>query len=220
MTAAEMKAYFLAEYDAATSLSAPGWEDSEISTFLNIAQDTIVTELFRNKDLSRLGELINTATNLSTFPHPAGVTNGVFTNLSSVDNLGLVNFFFYVDSRTTITRTNPTMTSQQLPNELIDRDSAKKFYLTPYNKLWLKYPKVYIESLDSGDDIFPRLVILVDAYTTLPLLVDVTYLKRPVRISITGVTTTDLNESLHQTIVQLAVEQAVKSIKVAKISNQ
>lgn len=220
MTAAQMKAYFLAEYDAATSLSAPGWEDSEISTFLNIAQDTIVTELFKNKDLSRLGELINTTTNLSAFPHPNDIPNGVFINLSSVDTTGLANFFFYVDSRTTVTRTNPVIINEYLPNELIDRDNAKKFYLTPYNKLWLKYPKAYIESLDSGDDTSPRLVILVDAYTNLPLLIEVTYLKKPVRISITGVTTTDLNESLHQTIVQLAVEQAVKSIKAAKISNQ
>jgi len=62
MTAAQFKAYFLAEYDAATSLSAPGWEDSEITSFLNIAQDSIVTELYKNKDFPKLAEITQTTT--------------------------------------------------------------------------------------------------------------------------------------------------------------
>lgn len=221
MTASELKAYFLAEYDVATSLAAPGWEDDEISSFLNIAQDSIVTELHKIKDYSLLGELINTTSSISTFTHPYDLLNAICFTLSDVIPLEANSFFYYIDSRTKLTRTNPTITESWIPNQLIQRENANKFYVSRFNTPWFRNPKIYIESLDNGDDIVPRFTILVDAYTDISTpLVELTYLKRPARINITGNTTTDLNESLHQTIVQVAVEQVVKAGKIAKIANQ
>ena len=221
MTAAELKAYFLAEYDVATSLAAPGWEDDEISSFLNIAQDSIVTELHKIKDYSLLGELINTTNSINTFAHPYDLRNAVCFTLSDATPSESNSFFYYIDSRTQLTRTNPTITEYWIPNELIQRENANKFYVSRFNNPWFRNPKIYIESLDNGDDTVPRFTVLVDAYTDIqtPLL-ELTYLKRPRRIDITGNTTTDLNESLHQTIVQVAVEQVVKAGKIAKIANQ
>lgn len=221
MTASELKAYFLAEYDVATSLAAPGWEDDEISSFLNIAQDSIVTELHKIKDYSLLGELINTTSSISTFTHPYDLLNAICFTLSDVTPLEANSFFYYIDSRTKLTRTNPIITESWIPNQLIQRENANKFYVSRFNTPWFRNPKIYIESLDNGDDIVPRFTILVDAYTDISTpLVELTYLKRPARIDITGNTTTDLNESLHQTIVQVAVEQVVKAGKIAKIANQ
>lgn len=217
MTAAEFKAYFLAEYDAATSLSAPAWEDSEISSFLNIAQDSIVTELYKLKDLGKLAELLLTS-EFACVPHGT-IANGSTFELSTVNANS--DYFYYIDSRTyTAARTNPTIANEIIPNELIDRSNASKFFLTSFNKPWFRNPKVYIDTTTVFITNTSKFIILVDGYTTLPVTIELTYIKRPVRIDITLGTTTELNESLHQTIVTLAVEQAVKSIKVAKISNQ
>ena len=221
MTAAEFKAYFLAEYDAATSLSAPGWEDSEISSFLNIAQDSIVTELFKSGDLSKLAELVTTVYFGATSLHPS-IDNGVWVDL--VDITAKPNYFYYLNGKASISRTNPIVTNKWVPFELIDRINASKFFKTPFNKPWFKYPKIFIDTFDSLDqntNVGTRFIILVDGYTSTNIAsIEITYLQRPDRISITNNTTTNLNESLHQTIVALAVEQAVKSIKIAKISNQ
>ena len=216
MTAAELKAYFLAEYDAATSLSAPAWEDSEISSFLNIAQDSIVTELFKAGELGKIAELLDTKQfGLSAHPN---IINGYSFALLDID---LTTYFYHLSSRTYITaRTNPVIANQWIPNELVDRVNITKFEQTTFNKPWFRNPKIFIDSVYDGGSNELQYVILVDGYTSPVNNSEITYIKKPVRISITGGTTTNLNESLHQTIIALAVEQAVKSIKVAKISNQ
>lgn len=218
MTTAEMKAYFLSEYDAATSLSAPGFEDSDISSFLNIAQDNIVTELYKNKEYTKLSELFCTTSNLPLFSHP-NIANGYYLIALNLSSDGLVDFFYYIDSRTKITRTNPTITNEWVPNDFITRDVANKLFKTALNKVWFKYPKSFFEMVDNGDTVRLMLVVIVDSYTT-GTYGEVTYIKRPIRINITTSTKSELNESLHQGIVTLAVQEAVKSIKAAKISNQ
>ena len=45
MTAQEIKTRFLILYDKVASLAAPGYEDDEISEFLNIAQDSEFLEI-------------------------------------------------------------------------------------------------------------------------------------------------------------------------------
>ena len=48
MTAQEMKAEFLVGYDKVASLSAPGYIDTEISTFLSQAQERFVKQRYHN----------------------------------------------------------------------------------------------------------------------------------------------------------------------------
>ena len=224
MTAAQMKAYFLAEYDAATSFAAPGWEDTEISSFLNIAQDSIVSELYKNGDIHKISELLTTLTDLSCLLHPT-IANGIYIADSDVDATMLAEYFYYVSSRINITRTNPDVRAEYIPAELVTRDVAPKFFVTPFNAAWFKYPKIFMESLEVQAAL-PRFVFLVDYYTTVPQvnvsvqIGEITYIKRPTRIDITGGTTTELNESLHQLIVQLAVQEALKAIKVTKVATQ
>ena len=56
MTAAQMKSEFLVRYDA-LSYGAPGWEDTDIEQFLNIAQMQIVRELNTAKRNDLLTEI-------------------------------------------------------------------------------------------------------------------------------------------------------------------
>jgi hypothetical protein len=221
MTAAEFKAYFLAEYDAATSLSAPAWEDSEISSFLNIAQDSVVTELYKVKELNKLAELINTTYLTFLQAHPS-IFNGLWFDLTNVSLK--TDYFYFIGGKAAISRTNPIIYSEWIPIEFVDRVNADKFFQTSFNKPWFRNPKIFIDTFDSLDQntgVNTRFVVLVDGYSTRSIAnLEVTFLKKPDRINITLGTTTNLNESLHQAIVAFAVEQAVKSVKTAKISNQ
>jgi len=84
MTAQEIKTRFLLLYDKVASLAAPGYDDSEISEFLNIAQDSELLDIIeglrkrgfefnerRRKDLSSIvkeDELV-LSTTISTLPN-------------------------------------------------------------------------------------------------------------------------------------------------------
>jgi len=211
MTVQELKNEFLTRYDAATSLAAPGWEDSEISTFLNIAQIRLVTELFNAGNLPLLSNLIHT--NSDTAVAMPDVSNGCIADINNIHP----TFLFYVGSRTKITRTNPVFTSTFIPNELLtDQRFAWKFYHNPFNKLWLKYPKCYIDYSGSQKSI----VVLVDYYTDTPTEIELTAVIKPTDIDIDTNINTNMDLVTHPTIVEYAVEEALKSIKIAKTTNQ
>lgn len=215
MTAVEMQASFLVQYDAATSLVAPGWDNSEISAFLNLAQDNIVAELYNKKDLISISNIITTMDDFSLTTHPT-ITNAVYYEIDT----NLTDFLYYVSSRTSLTRTNPAITREWIHNEVIDRISATKFFQTGLNKVWFKYPKVFFENVFENPD--PQgncMVVLYDSYTT-PLAGEITYVKYPSRIDIDTTADCELNLVLHKDIVKLAVEEAVKAVKIGKVSAQ
>jgi len=216
MTAAEAKLEFLTRYDAATSLAAPGWEDDEISNFMNIAQLKLIDNLFQTKNLNPLSNIIVTISSITPQSHDS-ISNGYIINLTDQ----VPNYLYYIRSRTKITRTNPTINSEWVPNEqLSDSTLAHKFYTSPYNKLWLKYPKAYTEQANTDEDgLTSTLIILVDYYSTANEL-EITSIIKPTTIDISGGTFTNLDLITHPKIVELAVEEAVKSIKIAKITTQ
>lgn len=214
MTAAEMKSQFLAQYDAATSLAGPGWEDDEISSFLNKAQKDMVVELFNKRILDLISNLI--VTEQISLTNSATITNAVISSLD-LTNVNSHEFLYYISSTTQITRTSPTVTAGYVSNELIDVKDSLKFHKTDMNKVWFKYPKCYMEYISSASAV---LVVLYDSYTNAPTNGRIRFIKAPVEIDISGGTDTDINPVLHQEIVTKAVDEAVKSIKIAKISNQ
>lgn len=89
------------------------------------------------------------------------------------------------------------------------------FLTTEFNKPWFKYPKAFTEY-----DGTSSLVVLVDYYTTDVSEIELTAIIEPTMIDIDTTTDTDLDLVLHPLIVELAVEEALKSIKFAKLSNQ
>lgn len=211
MTAIEMRDEFLTRYDAATSLAAPGWEDAEISTFLNIAQRRLVEELFNAGNLQLLSNLIHTSNGVPALS--TDIANAYVIDIDTVHP----TFLFYVGSRTKLTRTNPTITDEYVPNEkLTDQKISWKFHVTPFNKVWLKYPKCYTDFLEAQKS----LVVLVDYYTTAVSEIELTAVIEPTLIDIDTTTNTNMDLVTHPTIVEYAVEEALKSIKVAKLTNQ
>ena len=211
MTAVEMRDEFLTRYDAATSLAAPGWTDAEISTFLNIAQLRLVDELYNSGNYALISNLV--VTDSDTAVASSFIANGYTVDVTAIHP----EFLYYMGSRTKLTRTDPTVTDDYIPNErLSDIKTSWKFHITPFNKVYLKYPKCYIDYSETQT----TLVVLVDYYTTSVSEIELTAVVKPTEIDITGTTNTNMDLVTHPTIVNYAVEEALKSIKVAKISNQ
>jgi len=212
MTAVEMKDEFLTRYDAATSLAAPGWEDLEISNFLNIGQLRLVKEKFETKDYNPISNLIITdAAACST--HTLITTNAYTLNINTTHP----TFLYYLRSRTKLTRTNPVITDDWIPNDAPgNKTDIDIFLTTAFNRPWFKYPKAFTE-VDDGESV---LTVLVDYYTTAVSEIELTAIIEPDTIDITTTTNTNLDLVLHPLIVEYAVEEALKSIKFAKISNQ
>lgn len=212
MTAVQMELDFLARYDAATSLAAPGWEASEISKFLNIAQLRLVNEKYLTKDYNPISNLIVSTIGVA-IAH-ATINNCWYINLDTAQT----DYLYYLRSRSKLTRTNPTINpADWVPNDnLSNQAHADMFYVTAFNKPWFKYPKAYTEVSETIDSI----TVLVDYYTTEVTEIEITAIIKPDDINITTNTSTNLDLVLHTTIVEYAVEEALKSIKSAKISNQ
>lgn len=215
MTAAEMKTLFLNLYDAATSLGAPGWEDDEISSFLSKAQLDIIEAYYNNKDLKTIADVVETQMVALSGTAYHDISNSEFVDIS--DATLSTKLLYLVDAYLNLTRTNPDIsTVSQIPVEFIDIKDAPKFYLTPINKVWFRYPKAFVEYSTSAR----HLVILVDAYTTVDTDCYIVYVRKPADIDITGTVDSELGVSLHKDIVVKAVEEAVKSTRIAKITNQ
>ena len=206
-----MKDEFLTRYDAATSLAAPGWEDLEISNFLNIGQLRLVKEKFETKDYNPISNLI-ISTSGAAIAHST-ISNCYYIDLAAAQ----ADYLYYLRSRTQLTRTNPIITDDWVHNdELTNQMHADNFYVSIYNKPWFKYPKAYTEVSETIDS----LNILVDYYVTAVSNIEITAITKPDTIDITTTTDTNLDLVLHPIIVEYAVEEALKSIKFAKISNQ
>lgn len=211
MTAAEMKSEFLTRYDAATSLAAPGWEDSEISNFLNIAQYRLIEELFSDGKYKLLAAIIDTVSG-------AAIVSADNAKIWRLDlTAAMPGYMYYLRSRSKLTRTNPTIADAWVPNDPLGNADVRLFLTSEFNKPWIKYPKAFVEQQDAGNS---ELCVVVDYYTTEVSNIEFTAVTTPVLINITTATPTNLDVSLHESIVNYAVEEAVKSIKVAKVSTQ
>jgi len=99
---------------------------------------------------------------------------------------------------------------------LSNKSDIDSLLVTAFNKPWYKYPKAFTE-VDDEENV---LVALVDYYTTAVSQIELTAIIEPEMIDIDTTTGTNLDLALHPTIVEYAVEEALKSIKFAKISNQ
>lgn len=210
MTAAEMKEQFLVQYDAATSFAAPGWEDDEISNFINKAIKDVIDELYLKGDLIHLSNLIKTSVGVA-IQTLSDISNAVVADLTPF------NYMYYISAKLKLTRTDPVITDTYIPAEKIDVTTAPKFFKTGINKVWFKYPKCYLDY--STQRTYPDLVFLFDSYTT-PTLAGFTYIEFPTNVDITNNIATNINQVLHKDIVTKAVEEAVKAVKIAKLTNQ
>ena len=209
MNYSEFQTEFLTRYDAATSLAAPGWSEPEICEFLNIAQLRVVEERYLARDYNPISNIIQSFQDVAV-PHTL-LSAGSYTIELPED------YLYYIRSRTQLTRTNPVITDAWIPNDSIGSKTDINIFLsTEFNKPWFKYPKAFTEFDDSKS----VLVVLTDYYVTAVSNIEITCIVEPEMFNPTGTISTNLDLSVHKQIVEYAVEEALKSIKVAKISNQ
>lgn len=198
MTATQMKEEFLARYDAATSLAAPGWEDSEISSFLNIAQQAVTKELYNTGRLDLISEIITDSTEFTA----GTLVEDTTMKKSYTINLGLINdYFLYVSSRSFV----GTGTTGFLYNEMITPQMVNQFLNVGTNNPFFRVPKAII-----ADKVL-RVIISAIKHATITKVI-VTYVKEPVNINITTLVDCELNEALHKDIVDAAVTIAIQSV--------
>lgn len=196
---------FKLKYDAAGSSAAPDFINSEIIQFLNDAQLTIVDLLHSQRNFTLLGNLIvvedGVTSEVATLPY----SNAYWTIKKSTI---LDSYRAYISSRSSITKESKT---GFVNNEYIPLDFVNRFTRTLTNKP--RFNKCVIFDDQSG-----RLVALADSYTTKINYVDITYLKHPTLI--TSVLPSELDSSLHEKVVEVAVDEAIKSIYRAKVPPQ
>lgn len=208
MTALEMKEEFLTRYDAATSLAAPGWEDSEISKFLNIAQLEIIRELWMNKSFELIYNLVeeNMAVAPSIYP------DSYITVLYKRELPG--DFLYYIRSISIIyIGTNPS--SFTVENENISKAVSRQFIADANNRTIFRNPKAYISgSGDSG-----TLNVIYSSMQN-PSGIGIEYIKTPDTIDIENEVGTNLNSDLHDLVVNKAVKLALESVMQSKVQQQ
>lgn len=189
MTTVEFKTAFLARFYAEVGVDALGWEDDEISEFLNFAQLTLVINNARAGNLSAISNLINTTSLLT----PVEEDEGEYSlDMSPLD------FFYLIDGRA-------VTSSGNYPVERIESEHINAFKSNPYNTSFFRFPRAAQNEENS-------ISIMISNGESFGVGggVYIRYVKKPTSIDIEGSVTTNLNETLHNEIVDIAVRRAVK----------
>jgi len=219
MTAAQMKIHFLLLYDKVTNLAAPGYEDSEITEFLNKSQLQFVKSRYnykgnqykegfektekRRKDLSELVRNIDLISS-DISPDQTGVSpNGIFYDLPAD---------FLYSLREEITTSSDIKCSDKLRITVkpVTHDEYSINVKNPFKK-----PDItQAWRLDFSRDVTQgpnnpkkRHEIITDSSYTVSTY-HVRYLKEPRNIDITNSIESELSESVHEEIVDGAVRIA------------
>jgi len=218
MTAAELKEYFLIGYDSATSLSAPGWEDDEISNFLTIAQKKLFEkyyELFETDEKAR--KVLNYLVVSTDIPR----ATGVYTTQTGVYPNG--EFWELPEEMAYSLKEEVTLNINACENLSLVPADWLRVYTKPINLDYYSknvsnpFKKPYsgmVWRVDASNLNGPKLHMLITGGTYKVQTYHLTYLAYPVDISIGTSVTATLDNVVHQDIVDTAVMLAVKSIAI------
>ena len=220
MTAAELKEYFLVGYDSATSLSAPGWEDSEISVFLTIAQREIFEKyykLFETDEKAR--KVLNYLVVSTNIDRATGVNASQIGIYPNGEFWKLPTDLVYTLKEEVTLNINACEELSLVPGDWL-RVYTKPINLDYYSKNTNNpFKKPYsgmVWRVDMSNKTTPILHMLITGGIYRVQYYHLTYLSYPVDISITNSITSTLNSIIHQDIVDTAVMFAIKSIGITK----
>jgi hypothetical protein len=210
MTTSEMITLFKLKYDAASSLAAPDWLNSDIVSFLNVSQLLVVDALYEQKRWDLLTEIIFLEQNLQndiTIAHdyPNSVWKIAKSSLSEVYR-GFVHAMAEVNMSGSVNTYNKIV--EKIPINMLNK------ILITFNNQRPKFKQCYF-----FEDHFGTLFVMGDYYTTV-VEVSLTYLRNPNIMQIAPQVSCQLNNSLHEKIVEVAVNEAIKSIHISKITPQ
>lgn len=211
MTVSEVKTRFLIELDAVASGAAPGFTDSEISELVDKAQKDLVAQLAMAKKWDDLYTLVDKTT--------GSLVSGVYGSRSYMATLP-ANFGYPILVRAKASRQDLGMSADDWFNcDEVSYSILNKFLTTPFNQPFFKNPVVCYWNEDGSTE---YVNVIVDYRTVAGTsnAFELTYVKYPSTFSITRVVNLEIPETLHDLVVAMAVEEAVKSLKTAKISTQ
>jgi hypothetical protein len=185
--------------DKADGLSVGDIFPEEIDIALNRAQDIIVEDLYRKKDINAIAELITLEAvhlaALSTWGE-----NAYYVNLSTAL---IGTFLYHWTSKSRVVRSAyPVIAAEEyVANEYITEDDAYKYIVSVNNRCVFLKPKVFKSGV--------MLYVLGDAYTTISTAASeflIEYISMPARMVYSGNINTNLNIALDRKIVDLAVQ--------------
>lgn len=217
MTAIEMRDLFLILYDKVTNLAAPGYEDQEIEGFLNKAQLQFVKQRYhsrgnkyqegvestekRRKDLSELTRNAELLGGVSNSSDQTGVLpNGEFFDLPD-------SFLYTLMEEVTINHDDECYNGNRIKVKPITHDEYNAYISNP----WKKPDETTAWRLDFSSDPTGAQEIRHEIVVGDNISVDryyVRYIKNPSLISVVNGIDSEINESVHEEIVDIAVRIA------------
>lgn len=223
MTGQEAIDAFRIYFDRVTSFSAPGYLDAEILLFLNNAQDQFIDDKVFGKNFQPpafednqkrvvdIRPLIKKAFISSIYRSTDtnyGPSTWTYDKINILSDRILYTVLFEVE----VTRTNPTLAAEWTRCDFIKNSQAGKFTQSAANRTHFLYPKL----LEDSDYYY----VINDYYTTLNTSARIVAVRKPYPILSTSTEYTgtydavsmNLHSSVHQEIVNIAVEQALQAI--------
>lgn len=209
MTAQEMYDSFILLYDVNGSYAAAGFEEDEVISFLNKAQEDVVKNLFVSQGPESIPELIDYQIEVLEEVSGAFFYNNVYKTKNGKPD----DYFFYIDSRANILRGDVPGGVSWVNCDIIEEDDVNKFVTNGLNSPRLYRPVVYL----SGGNVS----LVIDGDSSLETdTVDVggtiydanfvlTYLRTPKEIALNPSSDSEINERWHQEIVNMAVNDAM-----------
>lgn len=217
----DIKTKFLIEYDKANVTSSyPSFTDYEIAVILNkaylalIAQKVTGNNVRRapfeadTKAISDVQELVTIAELPYEGEHPSA-TNSVMYDLDACP--AGKKFLYYVSGMI-------VFTGKKNPVTLVSHEIAQKFKQSATNRPWIKNAVAYIE-----DD---TLVVLYDNYEHNPngLIAPgkfyMTYIKEPSKFTNQFNGTFELNDTMAEELITLAVTFALENVESTRLQSQ
>ena len=195
MTSAEMIQAFEVGYDI-VNLDGPGYEEDEIFVLLNQSQ---IIEVLKEIEIKRRTYISNLIVNES-----GTVAAGLSYNYTKIYTPS-EEYIGYISSKSRISRVNfkPIVIAEWVENIDIDKSVSGKYLTNTNNRPILLQPHIY-------EDSERTITIIYDVNTTFYDGVNffLEYVKKPVLI--TDAVNCEINEILHERIVNTAVNLAKK----------
>lgn len=207
---------FMIEYDKANVTSSyPSLTKFEIATILNKAYLALIAQKVTGnnprkspfeadiKAISDIQELITTAKITYVGAHSSAV-NSAYYSLPG-------GFLYYVSAAI-------NFNSKPAVVELVSHEIAKKFKQTIVNRPWIKNAVGYIED--------NKFIVLYDNYdnnmtsTRVPGDMQLTYIKNPTKFTEKFNGTFELNDTMAEELISLAVLFALENVESTRLQNK
>lgn len=223
MTGAEMIVAFKIYFDRITSFSAPGYKDSQILLFLNNAQDQFIKDRTFGENFQPPAFEDNQKRVVDILPLTirdsvvgtyvvASPLYGATAYSFNKNTIGGARGLYTLELEIKVTRTNPTVTNEYVQCDRIKSENVGRFMASATNRTHFINPK-WIEDANNY-------FIICDSHTTGTDAVRINLVRRPYPILNTSTEYTgsyaagimNLHMSVHQEIVDIAVQQGLQSI--------